>query len=231
MSTRERARLRLIGGSQIASFIRCLQITPTQATFAQFLDKQFQSEFTGNVYTEVGNLCEDLILEEILPLIEESNKRTIHYEFPLFQLCSTPDAILRDGRVIEIKTKVRDHGRNPITAQHALQLVYYMVMRDKEFGSLIYYTPDRDFESLHLIGEYQVSLSKVDRDFFRETLVYCCRSMSDLLPGQDKKPSVSSHATVLYDYKRLFIKQLSPFTPIFIDRWPTDLGELMKSLE
>ena len=86
------------------------------------LDKQFQSQFTGNVYTEIGKVCEDLILEEILPLIEESNQRTIHYEFPKFQLCSTPDAILKDGRVLEIKTKIRDKGRNPITAQHALQL-------------------------------------------------------------------------------------------------------------
>ncbi len=227
----ERARLRLIGGSQIASFIRCLQITPSQDTFAAFLDKQFQSQFTGNVYTEIGKVCEDLILEEILPLIEESNQRTIHYEFPKFQLCSTPDAILKDGRVLEIKTKIRDKGRNPITAQHALQLVYYMVMRDKEHGSLIYYTPDKDFETLHLIGEYQITLSKVDRDFFRDTLVYCCQSMSDLLPGQVKKPSVSSHATVLCDYKRLFVNKLSLFTPIFIDKWPTDLDELMKTLD
>lgn len=230
MSSEERARLRLIGGSQIASFIRCLQQVLSQEAFIAWMDKQFTSDFQGNVYTEIGKICEELILDE-LPGVVESNKQRIHIHFAQFCLGSTPDAILSDDRIIEIKTKVRDHGREPITAQHALQLIYYLVMNDKSEGSLLYYTPDRDFETLHLIAEYQVKLEKEDRDYFLDNLLDCCESMSQLLPGQRKKARVGRKATVLYDYKRLFIKQLSPNTPLLIEKWPTELDELMKKLE
>lgn len=230
MSSEDRARLRLVGGSQIASFIRCLQLVRTQESFMAWLEKQFTTDFRGNVYTEIGKICEELILDE-LPCVEESNKQRIHVQFRQFCLGSTPDAILSNGRIIEIKTKVRDRGTEPITAQHALQLIYYLVMNDKSEGSLLYYTPDRDFETLHLLAEYQVTLEQEDRDYFLDNLLDCCESMNDLLPGQVKKARVGRKAMVLYDYKRLFIKKFSSFTPILIEKWPTELDELMKKIE
>jgi len=226
MSCNERARLRLIGGSQFASFIRCLETTYSQETFATFLQKTFETTVPENNFMKIGSSCEEAIIKSYED-VEESNRRRIHADFGTFKLCSTPDIILKSGKIVEIKTKCKDRGRNPITNQHALQLVYYMAMNNKTEGSLVYYTPDPEFNTIHLITEYQIRLCEKELQFFKDTLLFICEAMFNLLPGQVKPIYVGGYAMVLKDYARLFVHRISPDTPLIIEEWPTDLDALL----
>lgn len=197
-----------------------------------YLEKQFSQTPFDSIYCDIGLAVEEIVIEAYGQnhRILESNVRTIHADFGIFQLCSTPDIILDNDTVIEIKTKCKDRGTSPITNQHALQLIYYMVLHDKSNGSLVYYSPDLEFKKIHLITEYQIKLSPADRAFFKRLLMQMCQSMAELLTGQQKKPIVTTHALILKDYSRLFVQRLSDYTPLLISKWPTDLDVLMKKM-
>lgn len=227
MSFEDRARLRIFGGSQIASLIRCFEITENKDTFLNFLNRVFDSSFTGNVYTQIGHACESLILHHFQEDILESNIRHMHYDFGLFQLCSTPDAILKDGTVVEIKTKINPKKKIKrfLNSQHALQLIYYMCMHDKQEGCLLYYSPMADQKTIAMIDRYDVTLTKEDRAFFTDILVYCCTTLAELRSGESKPSGITTRAIILKDYIRLFRRQdvEHPITGI----WSTHLDELL----
>lgn len=235
----DRGRLHYIGGSGIAGFLKALQTCGSSETFMAYLDKQFSSSFTGNDYTSIGNLCEDAIIEAyessgqfIKVQVAETNQRrtiaTIDHPTHPWTLVATPDIVLTNETVVEIKTKIDYKGTHPITAAHALQLIYYCCFLDKPLGSLVYYTPED--ETIMLIIEYTCQLNEEQREFFRENLLRLCNMVAALQPGDQIPQYVHNMASVLFDFKRLVhAAAFSPITPLIVLSYPSAVDDLLRS--
>jgi len=240
----DRRKEHMIGGSGMSALLHAMMTCGTSSTFIASTTKIFDNSFTGNSYTRIGHLCEEVIIQAYDTALEdsemhggayivESNERhkfldVRHRESDHhWQLVATPDMVLSNGTVVEIKTKIKPGGtRRYITSQHALQLVYYMCFLDQPEGSLVYFTPDNG--TIDLLTEYRISLSPLQREYFRKNLITCCEMIGDLYAGERIPWVVKNLATILYDYKRLFIESFSFVTPLVIHEWPIGMEELLE---
>lgn len=237
-----RAKVRGIGGSTIAPFLRAISNSISVSAVDAFLEKTYNSEFHGNVYTAIGLEAEKPIIEyyeasEKYPILCSNKQMTIwkcdwhrRGSMEQFQLVATPDLITVSGKIIEIKNKINYRGKHPITPQHALQLVYYMCMLDYEQGSLVYFCPDPKGKTIDLVTEYQIKLTEKQREFFYTNLISCCEEIAGLMSDERLPWRVRNIATILYDYKRLYREAFSQETPLLINEWPSQLDELYRQL-
>ena len=166
-------RDRYIGGSDIPII---MNLSPFKSRFDLLLEKAGYKEdsFTGNVYTEYGNTLEPLIRNWINTnnpdkFIEGKHTRE-----------ATGDEIIgirihtdgeNESSILEIKTTSQVYENVNEYKIYLVQLLYYMVLTDKEFGLLAVYERPEDlnttFESkrLHLYnisqGEYAELIAEI----------------------------------------------------------------------
>ena len=167
-------RDRYIGGSDIPII---MNLSPFKTRFDLLLEKAgYKADtFEGNVYTEYGNTLEPFIREWINANNPDKFKEGKHVRE------ATDDELIgvrihtdgeNDTTILEIKTTSQIYEDVNDYKIYLVQLLYYMVLTDKEFGLLaVYERPEDlsvDFDSrrLHLYnisqGEYKDLIAEIN---------------------------------------------------------------------
>jgi len=232
---------RSIGGSNIASFIRAYTSATTISAIDEYLKKTFESEpFEGNVYTEIGKVTEELIIEGWKQKgldVKESNIQELYADYKEttrgacngLQLVATPDMVLGDDCIVEIKTKCTPSIKPPVTAQHILQLVYYMAMSDRPNGKLVYYHPNLKAQQIQCTHEYNIQLGQAERSFFKYGIHRLCAITQSTFAGGLVTEETRILASILYDFKRYYLYEPKYTVPV-INAWSSYLDELMQKI-
>lgn len=167
-------RAKYIGGSDIPII---MNLSPFKSRFDLLLEKAGYKEdtFTGNCYTDYGNTLEPVIREWINTnnpdkFIEGKHTREAT-EGELIG-CRIHTDGENESAILEIKTTSQIYDNVNEYKIYLVQLLYYMVLTDKEFGLLaVYERPDdlnTEFESkrLHLYnisqGEYTELIAEIN---------------------------------------------------------------------
>ena len=195
-------RERYIGGSDIPII---MNLSPFKSRFDLLLEKAGYKEdtFKGNCYTDYGNALEPVIREWINtdnPDKFVEGKHTREATEGELIGCRIHTDGENDTTILEIKTTSQIYENVNEYKIYLVQLLYYMVLTDKEFGLLAVYERPEDlnttFESkrLHLYnisqGEYAGLIDEISEaiERFIEDLAKVKEnpfiSESDLLPAE-----------------------------------------------
>lgn len=134
-------RDKYIGGSDIPII---MGISPFKTRFDLLLEKAGlkENDFTGNVYTEYGNIMEPKIRDYININRTDKFKEGKYIENDI--RCHT-DGINSDT-VLEIKTTSQIHEKVEDYKVYLVQLLFYMEYNKREFGKLAVYERPSNFD-------------------------------------------------------------------------------------
>lgn len=167
-------RDKYIGGSDIPII---MNLSPFKTRFDLLLEKAGYKEdtFTGNCYTDYGNTLEPVIREWVNTNNPDKfieGKHTREAEGDELIGCRIHTDGENENTILEIKTTSQIYNNVNDYKIYLVQLLYYMVLTDKEFGLLaVYERPDdlnTEFESkrLHLYnisqGEYTELIAEIN---------------------------------------------------------------------
>lgn len=139
-------RERYIGGSDIPVI---MNLSPFKSRYNLLLEKAGfrEDDFTGNVYTEYGNTLEPLIREWINTDLKDKfveGKHTREAEGDeLIGVRIHTDGENKDA-ILEIKTTSQIYDNVNDYKLYLVQLLYYMVLKGKEYGYLAVYERPED---------------------------------------------------------------------------------------
>lgn len=133
-------RDKYIGGSDIPII---MGISLFKTRFDLLLEKAGlkENDFTGNEYTEYGNVMEPKIRDYINKLTKKSFKEGKHIDNDI--RCHTDGE--DDTTILEIKTTSQIHENLDEYKIYLVQLLFYMECTNKQFGFLAVYQRSEDF--------------------------------------------------------------------------------------
>lgn len=139
-NTREREISKTIGGSTLYSVLNYCRIHGNDGLAERLLyiiHRILNNDFRGNRYTEMGKICEEVILDKMTTnhagFVMDDNKniqiRTMNYGAEELKFAITPDLFIGDkeNTIIEIKCTINpdNYCRLP-SMSHAMQLISYV---------------------------------------------------------------------------------------------------------
>lgn len=237
-ASEERRQNRCIGGSNFAGFLRQFTLARTIDQIDRYLNNNFdRPAFEGNDYTKIGHECERLIIEEYTwqRNVKESNHQLFIGDYRTtgrtdtkgIRLVATPDMLIGDDEVVELKTKCLP-VLNPVTSQHVLQLIYYMAVTGRHKGHLLYYYPDQARKEIRLIKHHIVRLSEKELCFIRGGIERLMNVYERTLEGGLLEEQTTHLALILYDFKRYQrVAFDDPFPLPVLNVWSSCLDDLM----
>ena len=170
-STVSKDREKYIGGSDIPII---MELSPFKSRYDLLLEKAGlkENEFTGNVFTEYGNIMEGKIRDYI------NSQRDADMQYKEGKhICKIPDEWTKnkagmkirchtDGEcdlsILEVKTTSQIHDDLDDYKIYIVQLLFYMIIKNKKFGKLaVYERPDDKSEELNieLLHEYDLNIN------------------------------------------------------------------------
>lgn len=153
-------REKFIGGSDIPVILGI----STFKTRWQLLQEKagiIENDFSGNEYTEYGNVMEPKIRD----YVNQANKRNfVEDKIISGDLRAHMDGYDKDYGVLEIKTTSQIYDDIAGYKKYLVQLAFYMDMADAENGILAVYERPEDFDETFLperLKQFQVSIADV----------------------------------------------------------------------
>lgn len=178
-------RDKYLGGSDIPVI---MGISPFKTRYQLLCEKAGIAEntFTGNIYTEYGNIMEEKIREHI------NNSNMVYGEAPFHEdkytrepIGSEPIGIrchcdgINEITVLEIKTTSEIHEDVSEYEYYLVQLLYYMVYFEKRYGMLAVYERPDDMNTEFDMRRLQTF--RIDREEYKDLIFKIGQAIVDFM--------------------------------------------------